>query len=246
MNSNIRKKILIILNNKFVQSIIYSRLLDNAGWFVLSFVKTEAGKIRNDESILDIGAGELRYKKYFNHCRYVSNDLCVGDKQWYFKDIDIKATAYNIPVKDNSFDYILSTQVLEHLEFPDKAFKECNRILKKGGKLLMTAPLGTGEHQIPHDYFRFTKYALKSLGRNNNFKLIYIKPQGGIFISLEYVLWQAINTLLPFKNNLIFSYFMYFAFMPFKLISGIMFCLLDCLDRDKVYTLNYSLIYKKI
>ncbi len=47
--------------------------------------------------------------------------------------IDLFGTAYDIPVKDEHFDTVLCTAVLEHLEEPDKAIKEANRVLKRGG-----------------------------------------------------------------------------------------------------------------
>ncbi|MDD4409347.1 MAG: methyltransferase domain-containing protein [Candidatus Pacebacteria bacterium] len=240
-----RKLILKVLGSEIVRNILYSPFLDYHQWALLRFVKREAKKIANNSEIIDIGAGELKYKKYFMHCKYTSNDLCIGDKEWYFDDIDIKSTAYQIPVPSESFDYILCTQVLEHLDFPDKAFAEFNRILKKGGKLLLTAPLGQGEHQIPYDYFRYTKYGLKKIGERNNFLLKYIEPQGGIFINLQYILWQSKNIFLPFMNIKIIAYVYYIFFLPFKFVSGIIFIILDQFDRKKDYTNNYNCVYEK-
>ena len=160
MKKEVRKKILYFLNNKKIQSILYSPFLDYHQWSILNFVKKNALRIKPHEKIIDIGAGELRYKKYFDHCGYASQDLGVGDREWFFGAIDIKSSVYHIPVPEKSFDYILCTQVLEHLEFPEKAFEEFERILKTGGKIFLTVPLGQWEHQIPHYYYRYTQYAL--------------------------------------------------------------------------------------
>jgi SAM-dependent methyltransferase len=240
-----RKKILLFINNRYVQVFLYNPFSDYIVWSILSFIKIQAKKIPKTASVLDAGAGELRYKKYFDHCKYISQDLCVGDKEWYFDNIDIKSNIYNIPVENESFDYILCAQVLEHLEFPELAFKEFSRILKKNGKLLLTAPLGQGEHQIPYDFFRYTKYGLDSLGKRNGLNLIYIKPAGGIFINLEYILWQAKNIFVPFKKFFLTRYFFYVLFLPLKYISGIIFVVLDIFDRKKIYTNNYNCIYEK-
>jgi SAM-dependent methyltransferase len=241
-----RELLLKFLNNKLVQSIIYSPLLDHHQWETLTFVKQSAKSISPKQSILDLGAGELRYKKYFEHCVYKSQDLCVGDDEWYFKNIDIKSSIYDVPVDSNSYDFILCTQVLEHLEFPEKAFAEFNRILKPGGKVFLTVPLGQGEHQVPHDYFRYTRYGLKSLGNRNELELIYIKSQGGIFINLEYILWQSISYLLPFNNIALIRYIYFIILIPVKILSGILFIILDVFDRKKIYTNNYNCIYQKI
>ncbi len=241
-----RKKIVQIINNQMVQSIIYNPFSDFIDWSILNFVKRVSQKMPIGMRILDAGAGELRYKKYFSHCDYVSQDLCIGEKEWYFNEIDIKSDICNIPVKNESFDYILCTQVLEHLEFPERAFKEFYRILKKGGKLILTAPLGFGEHQIPYDFFRYTKYGLKSLGERNNLELISLKPQGGVFINLEYILWQSISIFIPFKDNTIIRYFFFILLFAIKFISGVFFCFLDIFDKNKFYTNNYNCIYEKI
>ena len=234
------------LNNNIIQSILFSPLIDYHQWSLLKFIKDNAKKIKRDEKIIDIGAGELKYKKYFEHCVYKSQALCVGDDKWDFSKIDIRSSLYEIPEKDASFDYVLCAQVLEHLEFPEKAFSEFNRLLKNRGKLILTAPLGFGEHQIPYDFFRYIQYGLKSLDERYGFKLTYIKPQGGIFINVEYILWQSINVILPFKNIVLVRYFYFLVFIPIKILSGIIFIVLDLFDRKKAYTLNYNCIYEKI
>jgi SAM-dependent methyltransferase len=241
-----RAKLLTIINNPRVQSLIYSRFIDYHQWSLVSFVKEQAGKIKPGDSVLDAGAGELRYKRYFDHCKYTSNDFCVGDDEWYFSAIDIKSTIYDIPVEKESFDHILCTQVLEHLEFPELAFKEFDRILKPGGTLIVTVPLGQGEHQTPHDYYRYTKYALRSLGARNHLALVDIRPQGGIFINIQFITWQAIDMFIPFKKHVAVRYTTYILLMPVKLASGLIFSFLDIFDREKAYTNNYNCVYKKI
>jgi len=203
MTKNQRELLLKLLNNAKIQGILYSYFLDYHQWSILRFVKENAKKIKPEEYIIDIGAGELRYKKYFDHCKYISQDLCVGDGEWYFENIDIKSSVYDIPVENNSFDFALCTQVLEHLEFPEKAFEEFGRILKKGGKIFLTVPLGQGEHQIPYDFFRYTRYALRGLGARHGLTLMEIKPQGGVFINLEYIFWKSFSKLIPFEKLLL-------------------------------------------
>lgn len=245
MTNNLRQKVLPLMNSQFIQSIFYSPFLSYHQWSLLFFVKAWASRIKPSESVLDVGAGELKYRSYFAHCKYVSNDACIGNKEWYFDEIEIKSSAYEIPVDDKSFDYILCTQVLEHLEFPERAFAEFYRILKSGGRLILTAPLGDGEHQAPYDFFRYTRFGLKSLGKRHDFDLAYIEPQGGVFINLEIILWQAIYTLLPFRRFLMIRIFYFVVLLPLKFSSGIVFNFLDLFDRKKVYTFNYNCVFLK-
>ena len=65
-----------------------------------------------------------------------------------------------MPVDNDSFDYILCTQVLEHLELPLESLTEMNRVLKKGSKIFISVPFHHNEHQTPHDYFRYTSHGL--------------------------------------------------------------------------------------
>lgn len=50
------------------------------------------------------------------------------------------ASASNLPFKDRSFDVLLSTEVIEHVDNQQKALKEMIRVLKKGGILVITTP----------------------------------------------------------------------------------------------------------
>ena len=57
--------------------------------------------------------------------------------------VDVLGDAQNLPFKDESFEVILCTEVLEHLKKPQLAVDEMKRVLKKGGKLILTASLST-------------------------------------------------------------------------------------------------------
>lgn len=60
------------------------------------------------------------------------------------KKIGVKAKvadlSLKIPFKDNFFDLVISTEVLEHVNDPDIFLREIYRVLKPNGKLLLTTP----------------------------------------------------------------------------------------------------------
>ena len=47
----------------------------------------------------------------------------------------------SLQFQDELFDCVCAIQVLEHLEDPKAAIKEMLRVLKKGGKLIITVPI---------------------------------------------------------------------------------------------------------
>jgi len=53
---------------------------------------------------------------------------------------DYFCSAESIPVKDETFDMVLMTEVLEHLEHPELVLAEAHRVLKKKGVLVATMP----------------------------------------------------------------------------------------------------------
>ena len=107
--------------------------------------------------VLDVGAGEVnRYGKYFKFDEYIKMDPRHGDK------VDLVGSADNIPLDSESIDSIVCTQVFEHLENPQKSAEEIYRVLKKGGHVLLTVPQMNELHEEPYDFFRYTKFGLKS------------------------------------------------------------------------------------
>lgn len=142
--------------------------------------------------LLDAGAGELANKKFCKHLDYVSQDFCqydgIGDSKglqhgsWDTKKIDIVGDIADIAEDDESFDIILCTEVLEHLPDPIKALEEFQRLIKKGGILILTAPFCSLTHFAPYHYSTgfnryFYEYHLGHLG----FKIEEVTTNGNFF-----------------------------------------------------------------
>jgi SAM-dependent methyltransferase len=178
-----------------------ARLADVGRWFVNGFVKRIAGEIAPGARVLDAGAGESSYKRFFAHCDYKSVDLGVGDSNWDYSNLDYVAPLTDLPVEDNTFDAILCTQVLEHLERPLASLCELHRVLKPGGRIYLTAPMAHAEHQTPYDFFRFTSFGLRSLLARAGFGQVEIEPFGGMFTRWAYELPRALGVFPPARVN---------------------------------------------
>jgi SAM-dependent methyltransferase len=179
------------------QSVIYSDdLMDftnQAKWARtphLAFLTEMASSLSPGASVLDVGSGDSPYRELFREQRYVT---CDWENSQYHPSggVDIVATAGQIPVDDDSFDAVLNTQVLEHVENPDEVLRELFRLLKPGGGIWITAPLVWFLHEEPYDYWRYTNHGLRSLLDAAGFVGIEIKPLNDCFSTLAQLISEA-------------------------------------------------------
>lgn len=98
--------------------------------------------------------------------------------------VDLFGSADRIPAPDASFDCVLSTAVLEHLEEPGTALLETFRVLRPGGVALYTAPLFWPVHEAPRDFFRYTEHGLRHLFRTAGFHVGEITALSGFWVSM--------------------------------------------------------------
>lgn len=156
------------------------------------WLKKTLGSIPSGLRILDAGAGELRNKPLCSHLVYVSQDVCqyegTGDAQglqtgtWDTSNIDLVCDIVNVPEPDASFDVILCSEVLEHLPDALKVLDEFVRLLKPGGKLIITAPFASFVHFAPHHFATgFSRYWYEYHLPLRNFDLQELTPNGDWF-----------------------------------------------------------------
>jgi len=106
-------------------------------------------------TILDYGAGASPYRAYFPNSDYRRADITEAPTLRY----KIKPDS-TIAEADGVFDLIISTQVAEHVPNPGVYFQECLRLLKPGGKLILTTHGIWDEHGSPYDFQRWTDAGL--------------------------------------------------------------------------------------
>lgn len=112
--------------------------------------------------LLDAGAGEQQYRDACTHLKYISQDFAAYKPEekntglqmpgWNYGKLDIVSDITSIPEPSGSFDAILCSEVLEHIPEPVKALHEFSRLLRPGGKLILTAPFCSMTHFAPHHY----------------------------------------------------------------------------------------------
>ncbi len=131
-----------------------------------------------DTLVLDVGAGNVEtnhsYTKFFPNRYTVDIDP--------EREPDLVGDIHNLSLDNNSYDVVLCTEVLEHCHTPQKAIDELMRVLKPGGILILTTRFVYPLHDIPHDYYRFTKYGLKHLFKT--YVEVEIIPETEIFSAI--------------------------------------------------------------
>jgi SAM-dependent methyltransferase len=180
--------------------------------------------------VLDAGAGETAHKHYFAAQRYCGLDLGIGDQAWNYSGLDVLGDLETLPFPDATFEAAINIVTLEHVLHPERVLCELGRVLAPGGRFLLVAPLQWEEHQQPHDYSRFTRFALDRLLRQGGFTDISIQPVGGIF---RLISRRLLNALQFFPGPLMLVAAVFFA--PPALVLP----LFDPLDRDRSFTLGY-------
>jgi SAM-dependent methyltransferase len=153
------------------------------------WVADRAGSIAPGSRVLDVGAGTAPYRHLFRHCQYATQDFAQYDgykgAEGQYAHIDFVSDIVEIPVADATFDVILCTEVLEHVPRPIEALREMVRIVRPGGRLFLTAPLGSGLHQEPyHFYGGYTDHWYRKFLTEFGCEVVSIEPNHGFLAHL--------------------------------------------------------------
>jgi ubiquinone/menaquinone biosynthesis C-methylase UbiE len=135
--------------------------------------------------LIDIGCGTKPWRAMF--ASHVSEHIGVDHEATIhgFAEVDVIAGAYDIPLADGSVDTVLLTEVLEHLETPEKALAECRRVLRPGGHLIATTPFSWPLHEEPRDFFRYSPHGLRYLGEGAGLDVVEIRALSGIWTTIS-------------------------------------------------------------
>lgn len=106
--------------------------------------------------VLDVGCGTMPYRSMFvaRGARYIGADIDGTP------DILID-TAGTLPLADESVDFVVSFQVLEHVRNVPAYLSMVRRVLRKDGRMFLSTHGVWPYHPHPTDYWRWTRDGLR-------------------------------------------------------------------------------------
>jgi len=153
--------------------------------------------------LADIGCGFVPMYEYYK--QYVSSITTIDWPESFHANehLDIVADLNTAPIPGviaSSYDTIILSDVLEHIYHPRILLDKLYRILKPGGRLLMNVPFYYPVHESPHDYHRYTEFALKRYLAEAGFEIVEFKPLGGVVACMIDIVSKGL-CMIGVRNN---------------------------------------------
>jgi len=166
-------------------------------------------------NVLDIGGKKTNKRGIFRPpiqtvetWRYLNTDKSTCP--------DFLCSATSVSIKENLFDIVILTEVLEHIDNPTDVIQESRRILKHSGKILISMPFLYPVHGDPNDFQRWTKEKLKMELTENGFIIDRIQTMGGFFSVIYdlclYSLRKSSKNQRAIKNRILLKLFFPYLF----------------------------------
>lgn len=148
--------------------------------------------------VLDVGCGNSPWKFLLprSQATYVGIDYDHADEFAYSNPEAIRFDGTTIPFSNEDFDTVLCTEVLEHVYETRSMVREILRVLKPGGRAVITIPWSARWHYIPVDYFRCTPSACQQL--LSDFSRVSVSARGSDLVVIGnkiFVVW--LRSLIP-------------------------------------------------
>lgn len=174
-----------------------------------NWLRDTLAAVPSGETILDIGAGEQQYKKFCSHLKYVAQDVAEYDGEgdssglqtgvWDTSRLDIVCDLYDIE-ETIKYENLMCTEVLEHVVDPVLALEKFSKLVKPGGRLILTAPFNSLTHFAPYHFCTgfnqfFYMHHLERLG----FELSQIRASGN-YISYVNTELKRLNYTIAHYN----------------------------------------------
>lgn len=175
-----------------------------------AFVKGELARVPNQAKLLDAGCGSQQYRPLCAHLRYFGQDFAqykkdstdgftsgLGGADGYrYGALDYVGDIWEIKAPDASFDAILCTEVFEHIPYPIQTLAEFGRLIRPGGRLILTVPSNCLRHMDPYFFYSgFSNRFLEKFLADAGFRVDLLEPVG------DYYSWIAVELMRTMRQH---------------------------------------------
>jgi len=212
--------------------------------------------------VFDVGCGERPYAEFFKPriARYwgleyppVADNLNpdVWNRPEMLRTVvDVWGDAQRLPFADATFDTVLAAEMLEHIPDPNACVAEIARVIKPGGRFLLTVPLVAPLHQWPFDFYRFTPKGIEAIVQRNGFEVERVTPRGnfasatGATIS-HWLVRSMAASKLHHDGSVAVSRWRGPFVLPLVALVQIFFWVCEKLASDTGASLGYSVVARR-
>lgn len=149
--------------------------------------------VRNNDSLLDYGCADIPYRHFFPPgVDYQAADLPGNPRATIVLNED-----GTLPAPDNLYSAVISTQVLEHVADPAVYLAEAYRVLRPGGRMLLSTHGVFVYHPDPDDFWRWTCAGLRLAVERSGFEIVRFEGIVGLLPTGLQLVQDAIYWRLP-------------------------------------------------
>jgi len=141
-------------------------------------------------AFLDAGCGAMPYRPLVESAVSSYDGLDIAPRSDDTTYVCSLTDMADVP--SDTYDTILCSEVLEHVDDPRAAAQELSRVLRSEGVVIISVPFLSRLHEEPHDFQRFTEHGLRLLIAQAGLDLESIETTGTVFSFLGHQLSSAI------------------------------------------------------
>lgn len=154
----------------------------------------ELANLTMNGKILDLGGSKKSGYQDLIKGEHTFTTVNIDEKYGYDLKFNVEE---KFPLDDNSYDNVLTMNLIEHIFDTHNIFAETSRVLKPGGLFVSAVPYMHHIHGSPDDFVRYTDSAYKKFADKYGFEIIYLESLGYGFFSLGFQTFTIYKTL-PF------------------------------------------------
>ncbi|MBO9573595.1 MAG: class I SAM-dependent methyltransferase [Chitinophagaceae bacterium] len=194
--------------------------------------------------LLDFGCGRKPYEDLFTVEKYIGVDMEQTGHEHTLSKVDVYYDGKTIPFENEYFDSVFCSEVFEHIFNIEEILQEVSRVLKPGGKMLVTVPFCWNEHEIPYDFGRYTSFGIKHVLSKAGFEILEYHKTGN-FSKVNFQLWALyFYSLINARDKKVNFIFRMLLIAPINILGVILLPLLP--KNDSLYFNNIVLVRKPL